>query len=81
MFHKKEVNYEMRNEYLVTQPKVKNQKYGIDTFSYQGARIWNMLPSDIKSCENISQFKLKIDSWDGPECLCNSCILCQINLM
>ena len=49
--------------------------HGIKSFQYYGARLWNSLPADIKSAVSISQFKILIRKWSGPDCKCSVCIM------
>jgi hypothetical protein len=73
MFSVKEVPYALRNNSLLCQPKVFTTKFGIRSFRYFGSKVWNMLPSNIKNSENLSQFKEKINSWTLA-CQCPMCI-------
>ena len=52
-------------------------KYSVTSFQYQGARIYNNLPVEIKQCETSKDFKNVIKKWDGPKCQCGFYILCQ----
>ena len=38
-----------------------------------GPQIWNCLPNELKSADNLSSFKQMIKQWDGPSCKCNVC--------
>ena len=37
-----------------------NTKYGKQTFTYTGSKLWNALPLNIKEEENIEKFKQKV---------------------
>ena len=48
------------------------------TFDYKslhtfGRKIWNKLPSHIKSSENLKSFKEQIKNCDGTPCSCKIC--------
>ena len=47
---------------------------GSNSLRSLGPQIWNLLPEDIKSAENLVQFKRLIKSWDGATCRCNVCL-------
>ena len=36
-------------------------------------QIWNCLPNEVKSVDNLNSFKCMIKQWDGPPCKCNAC--------
>ena len=73
IFVKKVVSYNLRNERILTMPKVKTTTHGIKSFHYFGAKIWNMLPANCKSALNIEDFKTMINYWSGPSCKCTMC--------
>ena len=53
-----------------------NQKtFGSNSLRSLGPQIWNRLPDDIKSAENLVQFKRLIKSWDGATCRCNAFVI------
>ena len=69
--------YETRGGLKLVQPKVKTTGFGLNTFCYQGAKIWNAVPENVKNAECISTCKELIAQWSGPECTCGSCLLCN----
>ena len=70
--------YELRYSDKLVQPKVRTDPYGINSFHYQGAKVWNMLPAAFKESSSVEQFKSIISNWNGPECMCGFCILCKL---
>ena len=38
-----------------------------------GPKIWNKLPTNIKSLTSLAKFKEFIRTWFGPSCQCNIC--------
>ena len=54
-------------------PRVNQTKYGLNSFRYEGAKLWNSLPEDIKSSENLITFKRLIKAWNGTTCRCSFC--------
>ncbi len=55
--------HKLRDPYKLYQPKFNTVKYGFCSFAYFGARVWNMLPPDIKKLETIDIFKNGIKQW------------------
>ncbi len=48
MFQVKESTYNIRGEVMLNQPKFKTVKYGRESITYEGARLWNLLPNNFK---------------------------------
>ena len=69
MFDIKEVPYSMRNPIKIIQPKRKTTHYGLRTFSYTGAKMWNELPFGLTSIDDIeiTEFKRLLNTWEGPD--------------
>ena len=48
---------------------LKNQtSYGLRSIKFEGTKLWNHLPEDTKSAENLNIFKKLIKDWTGPSC-------------
>ena len=60
IFVKKEnkFNRETRSQNDFFLPQVNTVHYGQHSLRYFGCKIWDMIPKDIKCCENIHKFKL-----------------------
>ena len=63
LFVKKNPGYNLRDSDLIIQPKFKTFTYGYKSFSYFGAKIWNALSPDLKSCDSLPSFKKKLKNW------------------
>ena len=70
--------YNTRSIRSVKLPRVTGEKYGRNSLLYQGASLWNSLPSVIKSSCDINVFKDRINAWKGVECNCGFCLICTI---
>ena len=46
---------------------------GTNSLSSLGPKIWNNLPSHLKSAESLEDFKTVIKKWNGNECSCSIC--------
>ena len=77
----KESGYDFRDPYKAEIPEVSTSSYGLSSFSFEAPKIWNSLPVDIKSSSTLEIFISKINQWTGPICMCQNCVLCQINAM
>ena len=47
--------------------------FGSKSLKAMGPQIWNCLPNELKSADNLNKFKSMIKQWDGPSCKCNVC--------
>ena len=54
-------------------PQANSVHYGHDSLRYFGPRIWEIIPSEIKQCTNLSEFKCKIKKWIPSDCPCRLC--------
>ena len=54
--------------------------YGLQSFQYFAQKISNMIQTDLKNVNNLSDFTLKIKSWLAHGCPCNLChaYICQV---
>ena len=62
---------ESRNVLLVKSQRTK--QYGTDTLRSLGPKIWNALPLETRTSDNLNIFKSLIKSWSGPSCNCINC--------
>ena len=60
-----------RNDFIL--PKVNTVHYGHDSLRYFGAKLWDILPENIKDSQNLVEFKHKIKSWMPTCCPCRLC--------
>ena len=54
---------------------VNSVKYGSETITSLGAKIWKILPHDYKELTSLSTFKSKIKNWETDKYPCGSCTL------
>lgn len=72
----KQVPYNFRDNNILELPTYKTIKFGKNAFRYLGAKMWNSVPSAIKTFTNLHDFKQALLAWQGPECTCGSCFYC-----
>ena len=44
-----------------------------ESISYLGPKIWDKLPGDYKTIQNLDTFKIKIKKWKPENCPCRLC--------
>ena len=62
MFTLRSVRYNLRGNYILSLPKPKTTTYGLHSFSYLSAKMWNSLSDDLRTCDQFYEFKRKIIS-------------------
>ena len=53
--------------------RVNQTTFGTRSIRYDGAKIWNQLPTSLKSAGTLEIFKSLIKTWEGPNCKWNFC--------
>ena len=48
--------------------KIRTTKYGIETPSYLGPKLWDSVPNEYKTIESLVDFKAKIKPWVPENC-------------
>ena len=62
IFHENPI-YNLRSGNHLTRRNIRTTHYGIETISNLGAKIWDLLPEEIKNASPLSVFKTKIKIW------------------
>ena len=66
-------NYSLRNPNNLNHFRPNQVTFGSNSLSAMGPQIWNCLPNELKSADNLNSFKNIIKQWDDPTCKCNAC--------
>ena len=73
-FHeKKHVPYDLRKNNLCKLPRTKTTSYGVESLSFRGSFLWNILDDRVKQEPILACFKNKIKNWAGELCTCRIC--------
>ena len=68
-------NYDIRSRRTFTTRSVKTVYYGTESLSYLAPKVWELIPNNIKSFENLPKFKKVIKNWKPDVCSCRLCRL------
>ena len=49
------------------------RRYGLNSFRYNAAQIWNHLPNHLRQETSLEHFKNVIQTWNGSSCQCSAC--------
>jgi hypothetical protein len=69
----KDTNYCYRYDNITEIPSVRTTRYGLKSFRYAAAKLWNELPNHFRTQTSFNQFKNLINSWNDNSCRCNVC--------
>ena len=73
LFVPRQNDYVLRGSQNLSVPRVHTTTYGLRSIRYEGARLWNKLPENLKTADSILDFRSMINTWNGPTCGCNVC--------
>lgn len=68
-------NYSFRSQGTASIPRVRTTRYGLHSFRYSAAQLWNELPNHFRQESSLQQFKNSIQTWNpsGDSCQCCAC--------
>ena len=69
-------NYNFRSREI----RIRTIRYGLKSFRYNAAQIWNELHNHCRRETSLGQFKKLIQTWDpmNSSCQCSACIQCFV---
>ena len=73
VFNFKNLAYNFRNTETFNRSNVSSVKYGTETITSLGAKIWKILPNGYKELTSLSTFKSKIKNWETDKSPCRLC--------
>ena len=77
LFERSSSSYSARRPYGLMVPRVNQTSFGSKSVKFEGARLCNHLPQNIKSADNLSTFRQLIKNWMGPSCGCSCCLFVE----
>ena len=63
----------LRNKEEFTRQTISTVHFGENSLKYLGAKIWNLIPIEIKDVDTLEQFKVLIKKWEPKSCPCRLC--------
>ena len=61
-------SYNLRNGLICGSYKIKTVRYGTETITYLGSKIWSIIPDEIRESASIESFRQKIKLWKPDSC-------------
>ena len=80
IFTVSEPYYDLRSNNNFQTRRVRTVRYGTESLSFLGPKIWNLLPLELKNSESLNVFKARVKSWRPINCPCRLCRLYIPNL-
>ena len=53
--------------------RIHTSRYGLETPSFIGPKLWKLVPQELKSLKTLEEFKKKIKTWVPENCPCKLC--------
>ena len=66
-------NYNLRSGTHLNRPTVQTTHFGTESITNLGAKIWELVPQNIKEGSSLFIFKNKVKKWIPQNCLCRLC--------
>ena len=57
-------NYNLRGDAILKLPKVNSTKYGMKSWRYQAAQLWNTIPDNLRNIDSYRSFKRGLEELD-----------------
>ena len=64
---------QLRSKYNLTVQRYNTVTSGRNSLRILGPKIWNHLPREFKTAEDLKTLKILLKQWNGPQCDCNLC--------
>ena len=72
-FNLRNINYDFRSQTDFKLGPIYTTAYGLRSLKYFAPKIWNIVPTDIRNSDSLSEFTTKIKSWKPVTCPCKLC--------
>ena len=68
-----ENHYNLHNHSDFRVPFARTVYHGTESISYQGLKIWDIVPAELKQNQSLNSFKKSIRKWVPQDCPCRLC--------
>ena len=73
IFQERYVPYNLRGNNPFRCRRANSVYHGTESLAFLGPKIWDLVPDEIKTSENVDIFKNKIKKWIPDNCPCRLC--------
>ena len=74
IFQPRAVSYNLRSQIDFTRSNVNSKHFRISSLRYMTAKVWDMVPNNMKNVNYIEVFKNNIKKWKPLNCHCKLCL-------
>ena len=74
IFQSRAASYNLRSQIDFTRPNVNSEHLRISSLRYMAAKVWVMVPNDMKNVNDIEISKNNIGKWKPVNCHCKLCL-------
>ena len=64
---------QLHSRYNLTVQRYNTVTFGRNSLRILGPKIWNHLPREFTTAEDLKTLKILLKQWNGPQCNCNLC--------
>ena len=83
IFQPRSGSYNLRSQIDFTRPNVNSKHFRISSLKYMTAKVWDMVPNDMKNVNYIEVFKNNVKKWKPVNFHCKLCFrlgfLCRLS--
>ena len=72
IFVQNDITHNLRNNLPMCVPITRTTRYGIESLSFLGCKLWNNLREEFKAIKTLASFKSQIEGWKD-NCNCRLC--------
>ena len=73
IFHLNNQPYNLRKKSELRRACVRTVHYGTETIPFLVPKIWDIVPTDLKTITSVLKFKREIRKWKPMDCPCRLC--------
>ena len=73
LFTQQTTKYNLRSGNSIRPKTNRTTNYGLHSFTHFGGTLWNSIPSEVRKNADIKTFKMFLQTWNGPRCMCSFC--------
>ena len=70
IFHRRDINYNLRIKSDFAMPNVRSVFHGSESILHLGTKIWDIVPLEFKELTSVVAFKKGIKEWKPKNSLC-----------
>ena len=74
IFSLRSIDYNLISQTDFSVSSVNTTHFGLNSLRYFASKVWNMVPLEVKSLNDVESFKSEITKWEPMQCQCTLCL-------